>query len=233
MSRADSAWPLLIPIGVLLIVFLGTGVPYLMIPVFILFCVLVGGLSEEKKIQTTRQEMDHWTRSEPGVYTSGSMSDPTLTVDRPIYDRQKRKDEGIAFGLLIPIFILAFVWYESGFDWPISIPLFILGLIFLSSVAGSIRGRSRVRAELSRASTGTVQDLADRSGLPEDRVRRHIIDEKRAGATDVWFDSRTGEMTTEHKPAEERPSQGACPYCGFALRFEDRFCPYCGAPIKS
>ena len=90
-----------------------------------------------------------------------------------------------------------------------------------------------MRTELLKAPTGTVQDLADRSGLPEDRVRRHIVDEKRAGAADVWFDSRTGEMIQEHEPVKENTSQGTCPYCGFALRFEDRFCPYCGAPIKS
>lgn len=233
MSKADSSWPLLIPIGVLLIVFLGTGVPFLLIPVFILFCVLVGGLSEEKKIETTKQDMDYWQRPKPGVYTSGSMPDPTLTVDRPIYDRQKRKDEGIAFGLLIPIFILSLVWFDSGFEWPISIPIFILGLIFLSSVVNSVRSRSRVRTELSRTPTGTVEDLAGRSGLPTERVRRHIVEEKRAGASNVWFDSRTGEMVTEPIETDERSTRGSCPYCGFALRFEDRFCPYCGAPIKT
>ncbi len=233
MSRADSTWPLLIPIGVLLIVLLGTGVPYLLIPVVILFCVLFGGLSEEKKIETTRQEMDYWQRPKDGVYTSGSMPDPTLSVDRPIYDRQKRKDEGIAFGLLIPLFILSIVWFESGFDWPISIPILILGLIFVASVANSVSSRSRVRSQLSSVHTGTVQDLADRSGLPEERVRRHIVEEKRSGGSDIWFDSRTGKIVKARVESRDASTQGACPYCGFALRFEDRFCPYCGAPIKA
>ncbi|TFF83848.1 hypothetical protein EU524_01765, partial [Candidatus Thorarchaeota archaeon] len=105
MSESDSPWPLLIPIGVLLIVFIGTGVPFVLIPVFILVCVMAGGLSEERKIRSTRQEMDLWEKPAPGVYTSGSMPDPTLSKGKSIFEREKRKEEGIAFGLLIPIFI--------------------------------------------------------------------------------------------------------------------------------
>ena len=50
---------------------------------------------------------------------------------------------------------------------------------------------------------------------------------------DIWFDPSTGQRTEARHNYPEDDQKVGCPYCGFSLRYEDRFCPYCGAPIKA
>lgn len=232
MSEKDSPWPLLIPIGVLAIVFLGTGVIWMMIPIAVLVCVFLGAFNEDQKIRRQGKGMKPLKGGASGSYVDGPAQDLDWTMEKPIYERKTQKDQGVALGVLIPIFILSWIWVTGGFSWPILIPIFVLAVVFLASLADNSRGRSQVREELDRGDVRTIEDIADRSGIPEERVRRHIVHEKRRGESEVWFDPSTGAISqTPIQPTQE--ARTGCPYCGFALKFEDRYCPYCGAPIRA
>jgi hypothetical protein len=219
LSKESESWPLLIPIGVLLLVFIGTGVFWILIPVFVLFCVFFGSLNEDKKIQRA------------GYSYSEGITQPTQ--EKPIYDRKKQKDEGIAFGILIPVAILLWLFFES-LSWIFLIPVFFLLWSFFESVLKNLRGQSDVRDMLRRGDARTIPEISSRTGLPEEQVRRHIVREKRSGSSDVWFNPSTGErMSIPMNTSGASSARTGCRYCGFALRDDDRFCPYCGAPIKA
>ncbi|TXT56412.1 MAG: hypothetical protein BAJATHORv1_20001 [Candidatus Thorarchaeota archaeon] len=49
-----------IPIGVLFIVLIATGVIWLLIPIVILLFIFVSNMFEERKILSTHQNVDHW-----------------------------------------------------------------------------------------------------------------------------------------------------------------------------
>ncbi|MFW9919353.1 MAG: zinc ribbon domain-containing protein [Candidatus Thorarchaeota archaeon] len=223
----DEAWPLLIPIGVLIIVMLGTGVIWILIPIFVLVCVFFGNLSEQRKISERRAEYVPIR-----TYDESSGDDASFKSEKPLYDREKQKDEGIAFGTLIPVLILFWLFVQS-LSWIFLIPVFFLLWSFFESVIKNIRGKPEVREEIERGDARSIQEIADRTGLPEGQVRRQIVREKRSGSTDIWFDPSTGERApaSQHNYPHEGSKVG-CVYCGFSLRSEDRFCPYCGAPIK-
>ncbi len=231
----DSPLGILIPIAILIIVWVYTGVDWILIPVGILVIVFFSEAAERRQIESRRREIDHWKAPEPGTHTSGYVPEGAPLDTKPIYDRKKRKDEGVAFGTLIPIFFIGWLYLSTN-SWIFLIPLVVLVLSFLSSVVNNRRGSSEVRNEIRRGGARTVEEIADRTGLPEDRVRRHIVREKRSGTSDVWFDPSTGEtISSPIRVAELVPSvSGAgCKYCGFALKSEDRFCPFCGAPVKA
>ncbi len=216
-----DSWSLLIPIGVLLIVTLGTGVPWLLIPIFVLTIVLISSLSEERKMSRIA-----------GRGHTVSVGNDTY---KPIYDQKRQKEEGFSCGTLIPIGFMIWLIYVSGLSWPLLIPLFVLFFVFLRGFILSVRGRSEVVERLTTSYGASVDEIADSVGIPTDRARQHIVHEKRRGAVNVWFDPITGASVPGTPPTAERASSDSrtgCVYCGFALRPEDRFCPYCGAPIK-
>ena len=224
----DSPWGLLIPIGVLLIVMFAVGEPWLLVPIFVLGIIFLSGTAQSSRIQSRQREYDHWKTPEPGSTTSGHIPEPS----KPIYDQKKQKDQGITCGTFIPIIIIGWLFLET-LSWVFLIPLFFLFASLIETATKRDRGKTRVRDQLRREDTRTVQDIADRTGMTEDRVRQHIVTDKRRGDSDIWFDSSSGEVT--HTPVRvEDPAhtRTACPYCGFALKSEDRFCPYCGAPVK-
>ncbi|TFG07515.1 zinc ribbon domain-containing protein [Candidatus Thorarchaeota archaeon] len=230
----DNNWGLLIPIGVLFIVFLVTGNGWLFIPIFVLVCVLVSDRTEEKKIRRTRRDVDHWRAPDADTYTSGAALEKPSRVDKPIYDRKKQKEEGVTCGTFIPIVILGWLYWVSR-SWVFLIPLLILVVSLISTLYRNTKGRSEVAQELRTGSGRTVSDIADSAGVPQEKAREHIVREKRRGSSDVWFDPSTGGTipTPVQIPDSVKEGAGSCVYCGFSLKPEDRFCPYCGAPIKA
>ena len=225
-DRNDNPWGLLIPICVLLIVMFGIGEPWLLLPIAILGIIFISGVAQSSRIQSRQREYDHWKSPKPGGVTSGYTPEPS----KPIYDQKKQRDQGITCGTLIPIIFVGWLFLET-FSWVFLIPLVFLLVSLIEAATKQGRGKSRVRDQLRRDDMRTVQDIADSTGMTEDRVRQHIVTDKRSGETDVWFDPSSGEVT--QTPAEPSVSKFGCPYCGFSLRHEDRFCPYCGAPIKT
>jgi len=234
-DKTENPWGLLIPIGILVIIYLSSGVVWLLIPIVILTLVFFGGVSEERKIKTKRRRTELPRTTDPSAITFGHMPEKKYVQDRPIYDRKKQKEEGLALGTLIPIIIIGWLWLSSGLAWPFVIPLFVLVVVLLSNIVEHFKGQSRVRDELERSDAITIPEIASRVGVPEERVRRHIVREKRGGTSDVWFDSATGTTTSTPVRVEERTTMRGvgCLYCGFALKPEDRFCPFCGAPIRA
>ena len=233
-SDEDSPIGILIPIAILVIVWVYTGVDWILIPVGILVIVFFSEAAERRQIESRVHEIDHWKAPGPGTQTSGYVPERSPMDTKPIYDRKKRKDEGVAFGTLIPIFIIGWLYLSTG-SWVFLIPLLVLVLSFLSSIVSNRRGSSEVKDEIQRGDSLTVEEIADRTGMPEERVRRHIVREKRSGASDVWFDPSTGETVPSPIRVvgpEPSLSTAGCKYCGFALKSEDRFCPFCGAPVR-
>lgn len=227
-EKSDEVWPLLIPIGVLVIVLLGTGVVWILIPIVVLLCVFFGNLSEQRNISERRAE-----HAPIRTYDESSEDGFAARPEKPIYDREKQKDEGIAFGTLIPVVILFWLFIQS-LSWVFLIPIFFLLWSFFESVLKNIRGKPEVREEIERGDARSIQEIADRTGVPEAQVRRQIVREKRSGEADIWFDPSTGErVATPMHNYPRASSKVGCIYCGFSLRDEDRFCPYCGAPIKA
>jgi hypothetical protein len=226
---------LLIPIVILGIVMFATRVIWLLIPIVVLFIVAIEELNQRRKIKSKKEILDYWHAQESGTYTSGAAPEPEIYDDKSIYDRTKQKEQESACGLLIPIFIIGILWVISGFAWWFLIPLVVLIFSFVSTLMKQTKGRTYVISELQRGDARTVPEIASRTGVSEDKVRKHIVTEKRSGATDVWFDPSTGAATTTPIETVEYSSdtRGACPYCGFELKRQDRFCPYCGAPIKT
>lgn len=224
----DNPWGLLIPIGVLLIVMIGFGEPWLMVPIFVLGIIFISGVAQSSRIQTRQRDYDHWKAPESGSMTSGYTPEPS----KSIYDQKKQRDQGITCGTLIPIIFVGWLFLET-FSWVFLIPLVFLFAALIETATKQGRGKTKVRDQLQRDELRTVQDIADSTGMTEDRVRQRIVADKRSGESDVWFDPSSGEMT--QTPAEETgPAQTkrGCPYCGFALKSEDRFCPFCGAPVR-
>ncbi|MGD9397813.1 MAG: zinc ribbon domain-containing protein [Candidatus Thorarchaeota archaeon] len=227
-NRDDNPWGLLIPIGVLLIVMVGFGEPWLMIPIIVLGIIFISGVAQSSRIHTRQRDYDHWKAPEPGSVTSGYTPEPS----KPIYDQKKQRNQGITCGTFIPIIFVGWLFLET-LSWVFLIPLFFLFAALIETATKQGRGKTKVRDQLQRDELRTVQDIADSTGMTEDRVRQHIVTDKRSGESDVWFDPSSGKMT--QTPAEEVGSaqtKGGCPYCGFALRSEDRFCPFCGAPVR-
>jgi hypothetical protein len=226
---------ILIPIAILGIVMLVTDVIWLLIPIIVLFIVMIEERVQHWKIKSKKETIDYWHAPEPGTYSSGAAPEPRIYDDKPIYDRTKQKEQESAFGLLIPIGIISILWVSFGFAWWFLIPLVVLIFSFVSTLMKQTKGRTYVISELQSGDAHTIPEIASRAGVSEDKARKHIVTEKRSGSTDVWFDSSTGAATTT--PAETVESspdtRGACLYCGFELRRNDRFCPYCGAPIKT
>ncbi|MDF1539839.1 MAG: zinc ribbon domain-containing protein [Candidatus Thorarchaeota archaeon] len=123
--------------------------------------------------------------------------------------------------------------FVTSLSWVFLIPIFFLFWSFFASVLKNIRGRSEVREEIQKGDVESIQDIADRTGMREEQVRRHIVHDKRGGTADIWFDSSTGQRAFTPVPERTSADLYGCKYCGFALRSEDRFCPYCGAPIMA
>ncbi len=230
---SDDQWGLVIPIGVLVVIYMITGVGWVFFPILILLCVLCGNVREDAIIQRREEEIDYWKAPEPGTYTSGYMPESTPYGAKPIYDRRKQKQQGTDFGLLIPIFILGTVWLFTGVVW-MAIPILVLIILFFSSFSSRSKASAQVRDYMYKKDVESVQDIADKTGMSEERVRRYIVDQKRSGESAIWFDPSTG--TKVASPTKEMPAEKtsrACPYCGFALKESDRFCPFCGAPIRA
>lgn len=234
-DKTENPWGLLIPIGILVIIYLSLDIIWLLIPVAILTLAFLGGVSEEWKIKAKQRRTEVQRTTDSSAITSDKIPEQKHVQDRPIYDRKKQKEEGLALGTLIPIVIIGWLWLESGLAWPFAIPLFVLVVVFLSNIVEHFKGQSRVKDELERSEATTIPEIASRVGVPEERVRRHIVREKRDGTSDVWFDPATGTTTSTPVRAEEITTvRGVgCLYCGFALKPEDRFCPFCGAPIRA
>ncbi|MFW9974433.1 MAG: zinc ribbon domain-containing protein [Candidatus Thorarchaeota archaeon] len=225
----DNPMGLLIPIGVLFIVMVGIREPWLLVPIVILAMIFVSGVAQSRSIRAREREYDYWKAPEPGTYTSGAYPEPT----KPIYDQKKQKDQGITCGTLIPIIIVGWL-YLNTLSWVFLIPLIFLFAALIETATKQNRGKTRVRDQLLNEEVRTVTDIADSTGMTEERVRQHIVTDKRSGQSDVWFDPSSGQVT--HTPisvVEPTLTKVGCTYCGFALKSEDRFCPYCGAPIKS
>jgi hypothetical protein len=234
MSNNDCPIGLLIPIIVLLIVMFGVGEPWLLVPIIILSIILLSSRSEDQKIKSRQRQIVHRNIPEPGTYSSGHTPEPVVEDVKPIYDQKKRKEEGVTCGTFIPIIIIGWLYIQTR-SWVFLIPLFILVITLLESLYNQVRGKSEVREELGKDAGGSVSDISNRTGIPEETVRQHIVREKRSGSTDVWFDPSSGELTSSpiHEVAEPTEKKVGCTYCGFALKPADRFCPFCGAPIRA
>ena len=211
-----------------------TGVFWLLIPIVVLFFVFIQERNQQHKIKSKKETFDYWRASEPGTYTSGAAPESHIYDDKPIFDRTKQKEQESACGLLIPIGIIGILWVIFDFAWWFLIPLVVLFFSFISTITKQSKGKTYVISELERGDARTIPEIASRTGVSEDKVRKHIVEEKRSGTAEVWFDPSTGTATSEPigriEPSPD--TRGACPYCGFELRHQDRFRSYCGAPIK-
>lgn len=234
MPDNESSIGLLIPIVVLLIVMFGIGEPWLLVPIVILSIILLTSRLENQKIKSRERNIDHWRAPEHGIYSSGHTPEPIVDDTKPIYDQKKRKEEGVTCGTFIPIVIIGWLYLQT-YSWVFLIPLVILVFALFETLYNQIRGKSEVREELRRDAGGSIREISDRTGLPEEKVRQHIVREKRSGSTEVWFDPSSGEMTAAptRPVVESTEKRVGCTYCGFALKPADRFCPYCGAPIRA
>ncbi len=235
MSKGEGiSYGILIPIVVLFIVMISISERWLLIPIGILLIIFIADAFENNEIRKKRNEIDYWKAPESRTYSSGSIPDSRSIDRKPIYDQKKQKEQGVTCGTLIPILIIGWLFIVSS-SWVFLIPLVCLIASLIDNLTKSERGSTRIREEMRDANVKTVSDISDKTGLTEERVREHIVTEKRSGSSDVWFDPSSGEMT--HSPIRvvepiAKTSIG-CPYCGFALKSEDRFCPFCGAPIKA
>ncbi|MHA1636734.1 MAG: zinc ribbon domain-containing protein [Candidatus Thorarchaeota archaeon] len=221
----DDPIGLMIPIGILLILLVWLQIVWLLIPIAVLLIVFVSSIAEGRKIK----ERQYWTSPGSDDYQSTKPIE-----EKSVYDRKKQKDEGITCGTFIPIIIIGWLLLET-LSWVFLIPLFFLVFSLIKRILDGMSGRAKVREEIEQGKLGSVHDMSSHIGMPEDRVRRHIIDEKRSGSSDLWFDSTTGQATGKPIVTEEPTSTSiiGCTYCGFALKDADRFCPYCGAPIRA
>ncbi|MBN2230035.1 MAG: zinc ribbon domain-containing protein [Candidatus Thorarchaeota archaeon] len=232
-KNTGISYGLLIPIVVLFIVMFSIGERWLLFPIGVLLIIFIADTFENSRIEKKQEQVDYWKSPESKTHTSGTYQEPQVTLSKPIYDQKKQKEQGVNCGIFIPIFIIGWLYYESR-SWVFLIPLFFLFIGLAENISQSMRGKSRVREQIKLENIGTVSDVSSRTGLTEEKVREHIVTEKRSGSTNVWFDPSSGEIT--HMPVRDveepvRTSVG-CPYCGFALKSEDRFCPFCGAPIR-
>ena len=169
-ANLDSLSGILIPLGILIIVMLGTGVIWLIIPIIVLGIILI---SDQTVARNIRRKSSEYLYSK-GTYVSGSDNVRPFR-GRPIYDQRKRKDEGVAFGLLLPIGVLFVMFIITGFAWPFLIPLFVLVLLLISSFANESRKHSSVFKVIDNEDVRDIQDIADRVGLSEEEVRRQIV----------------------------------------------------------
>ncbi len=229
----EISFGILIPIVVLLIIMFSIGERWLLVPIGVLLIVFFADVYENSRIKKKQEQIDYQRVPKSGTSSSGSYQGSQIPLSKPIYDQKKQKEQGVNCGIFIPIFIIGWLYYVSG-SWVFLIPLFFLFVGLVENISQSTRGKSKVREEIRHEDVRTVSDLSNRTGLTEEKIRQHIVTEKRSGSSDVWFNPSSGEIT--HTPIEyaDEPvkAKGGCPYCGFVLRFEDRFCPYCGAPIK-
>ncbi|TFG31280.1 zinc ribbon domain-containing protein [Candidatus Thorarchaeota archaeon] len=225
---------ILIPIVVLVIVMLSSGERWLMIPITILFFIFIGDAYQNMKIRQKREQIDYWKAPDAGIHRFGSTTELQRTDRKPIYDQKKQKEQGVTCGTVIPIVIVGWLFLMSG-SLVFMIPLLCLLASLIDNLTKSTRRTSIIKEEMRKENIRTVSDISSRTGLPEERVRESIVTEKRSGASNVWFDSESGEITRSPikviEPAEKLSI--GCVYCGFALKPQDRFCPFCGAPIKA
>ena len=233
-KESGYSFGLLIPIAVLLIVMFGIGERWLLLPIAVLVIIFIVDAIESSEIKKREEQTDYWEAPRPTTDVSGYASDQSATEVKPIYDQKKQKDQGVTCGTLVPIIIVGWLYWESR-SWVFLIPLLFLAIGLIENLSKGVRGKSRIREEIEREKVGTVADLSDKTGLPEERIRQHIVTEKRSGSTDIWFDPSSGEITHSPVRAADEPARSSvgCSYCGFAIRPEERFCPFCGAPIKA
>ena len=233
----EISFGLLIPIAVLFIVMFSIGERWLLVPIGILLIIFVADTYENSRIKKRQEQIDYQRVPEPSMYSSGTNQEQQMPASKPIYDQKKQKEQGVNCGIFIPIFIIGWLYFESR-SWVFLIPLFFLFVGLIENISQSVRGKSKVREEIRHENVRTVTDLSDRTGLTEEKIRQHIVTEKRSGSSDVWFNPSSGEIThgpiryTDDETDESAKTTVGCPYCGFVLKSEDRFCPYCGAPIK-
>jgi len=235
MGRESGySFGLLIPIAVLFIVMFGIGERWLLVPIAVLLIIFIVDAIETGQIKKREEQTDHWKAPQPATSVSGYESGQSAMGVRPIYDQKKQKEQGVTCGTLVPIIIVGWLYWESR-SWIFLVPLLFLVIGLMENLSRGVRGKSRIREEIQREKIGTVSDLSSKTGLTEDRIRQHIVTEKRSGSTDIWFDPLSGEITHSPLRAADEPvrSSVGCSYCGFALKPEDRFCPFCGAPIKA
>ncbi|MBD3406087.1 MAG: zinc-ribbon domain-containing protein [Candidatus Lokiarchaeota archaeon] len=221
-----------IPIGILFIVLLATGVIWLLIPIVILLLIFISNMYEERQMLSAQHNMDHWVA--PGEETLSSGTRSSGASKKPIFDRKKQKEEGITCGTFIPIVIIGWLYVVTT-SWIFLIPLFVLLASLVGDLAKRTQTSSEVREKLERSEGQSIPEIADRTGVPEERVRRVIVEDKRRGESDIWFDPETGSRTSSPVSVVEpsASTRTGCVYCGFALKESDRFCPYCGAPIMA
>jgi hypothetical protein len=232
-KKNEVSYGLLIPIVVLVIVMVGIREPWLLVPIAVLGVIFLADVFQSNRIEKRQELTGYWKAPESSTHSSGVPPEPRIVEPKPIYDQKKQKEQGVTCGTLIPIVFVGWLYWESR-SWVFLIPLVFLFMGLIDSLSKNTRGKSKIEVEMQRDNARTVAEISDRTGLSEERVRQHIVTEKRSGSSDVWFDPKSGEIThsplrTIDQPAV--PSRG-CLYCGFALKPEDRFCPFCGAPIK-
>ena len=235
MSKGEGiSYGILIPIFVLFIVMVSIGEKWLLLPIGVLVIIFIADTLENSKIKKKREEIDHWKAPRTGTYSSEPVPDTRRTVQKPIYDQKKQKEQGVSCGTLIPIIFIGWLFIVSQ-SWVFLIPLLCLVASLIDNLTKNERGSTKIRDEMRGGNVKTVSDISDRTGLPEEKVRERIVTEKRSGSSDVWFDPASGEITrTPIRVVEPTATKSVgCVYCGFALKPEDRFCPFCGAPIKA
>ena len=163
MSDDDGcSYGLLIPIAVLLIVMIGVGEPWLLLPILILTCIFLSSRNEDKKIKTRASDADYWRAPEAGTYTSGQIPEPRMDGPKPLYDQKKRKEEGVTCGTFIPIIIVGWLFLQT-WSWVFLIPLVFLFVSLIDNLTKQSQGKSQVREELRRDSIGSVSDISANS----------------------------------------------------------------------
>ncbi|MGV9169756.1 MAG: zinc ribbon domain-containing protein [Promethearchaeia archaeon] len=233
-GEKDNPFGLAIPIAVLLIIMVLTRIVWLLIPLVVLLIVFASSVRKEQEISRRASDIDYWKAPDVNSPFSGSHMGKTPRDREPIYETQRKQEQGITAGALIPIAVLVILFFLTNIIWFI-VPIAVLVIFLFSASAKSQQNQSHVIKELETGDAKSIDDAASETGLPEEKVRRHVVESKRKGKTNVWFDPETGrKISTSLRVTEPQTEKvRACEYCGFKLKEDDRFCPYCGAPIKA
>jgi hypothetical protein len=101
--------------------------------------------------------------------------------------------------------------FITSLSWVFLTPIFFLLWSFFESILKNMTGLGEVREEVQKGVIESIQDIANRTGMPEEKVRRHVVHEKRSGDSDIWFNpSTTRKASIPFTPDQQSPSTYGC-----------------------